>query len=245
MSLPFLKKETFGLRTQETFIGKRCEIYLPKNYFNKNDEDAIAVEIGDKVRTTGLFWFNIDGQLYELQLPLKFEFKFSSIEKRKFKIKPNLPEEDYMVYILEYGDPFVYDILHKKDLDDFVKGFIKKLIENAKLPQTTSYSDTVNIFLSAMQATGVTELGISSTSIEMMLSEMFRDRKNLKKPYRLTYNGNEYGYRMIRITKIPEQNSTFTSLIGEDIQNQLVASILRQREGSVERPSPVEQVIKY
>lgn len=245
MALPFLKQETFGLRTQETFIGKRCEIYLPVNYFNKNDDDAIAAEIGDKVRTTGLFWYNVDGKLYELQLPLKFEFKFSSSEKRRFKIKPYLPEEEYKVYVLEYGDAFVYDILHKKDIDDFAKGFLKKIIENAKLPKTTAYSDAFNIFLSAMQSTGVTNLGVSSVSLELLLSEMFRNKSNLKEPFRIAYTGNEYGYRMIRITKIPEQNSTFTSLIGEDVQNQLVASILRKREGAPDRKSPVEEVIKY
>lgn len=245
MKLPFLKQETFGLRTQETFIGKKCEIYLPKNYFNKNDESAIASEIGDKVRTMGLFWFNVDGTLYELQLPLKFEFKFSSSERRKTKLKPEFPEDEYMVYTLEYGDAFIYDILHKKDLDDFAKGFIQKIIENAKIPSTTAYSDTFNIFLSAMQATGLTDLGVSAVSIEFLLSEMFRNKRMLKEPFRQAYKGNEYDYRMVRITKLPELNSTFTSLIGADVQTQLVASILRKREGSPDRTSPVEEVIKY
>ena len=43
---------------------------------------------------------------------------------------------------------------------------------------------------------------------------------------------------------MPELNSTFTSLIGEDINNQLVASILRKREGIPDRESPVEKIIK-
>lgn len=35
MDVNFLKEETFGLRTQETFIGNTCEIYIPADYFNK------------------------------------------------------------------------------------------------------------------------------------------------------------------------------------------------------------------
>ena len=51
MNYPFLKKEKFGLRTQETFIGKTCEIYIPEDFFNKSKpEIAIAKELGDRVR---------------------------------------------------------------------------------------------------------------------------------------------------------------------------------------------------
>lgn len=245
MAFTFFKKETFGLRTQETFVGKRCEIYLPKNYFNKADADALAVEIGDRVRTIALFWFNVDGNLYEIQLPTKIEFSFSGSEKKKFKLKPELPEGDYNVYILEYGDAFIYDIMSKKDIDNFTVGFIKKIIENAKLPNTMAYSDSLRVFLNAMLSTGVTEIGVSAVSVELLLSELYRNKSNLREPFRKVYNGKDYDYKLVGIRKIPELNNTFTSLIGEDVQNQLVASILRKREGAVDRKSPVEEVIKY
>lgn len=247
MSYSFLKKETFGLRTQETFVGKKCEIFLPEYYFNKGDDGAIAKELGDRVSTMGLFWFRIDdNNWYELQLPLKFEFEFSSSEKvSSFKIKPNLPSENYNVYILKNGDAFVYDILKKKDLDDFTKAFLGKMIENAKIPSTTSYNEIFTVFINAMDATGMKDIGVPAVSLEFLLSEIYRNKKNTKEPFRMSYNGNGYNYSMTRITKIPELNSTFTSLLGEDIQNQLVASILRTREKVQERVSPIEKVIKY
>lgn len=247
MGFPFLKKETFGLRTQETFIGNRCEIYLPAYFFNKSKpEIAIAKELGDRVNTMGLFWFKVDGQLYELQLPLKFEFQFSETDKKKFRIKPELPENEYNIYILKNGDAFIYEVLHKKDLDDLKKDFIGKMIENAKLPDTIPYDECLNIFLKAMQASEIDDLGISSVSIEFMLSEMYRNKRNMRQPFRMVFNGNnKFDYKMVRITKLPELNSTFTSLIGEDINNQLVSSILRKREGAVERETPIEKIIKY
>ena len=247
MNFPFLKKETFGLRTQETFIGNTCEMYIPSYFFNKSNPDiAIAKELGERVETMGLFWFKADGALYELQLPLKFQFQFSEVYKKSFKIKPEFPEEDYVVYKLKRGDAFIYDVLHKKDLDDLKKDFIGKMIENAKIPSTISYNDSINVFMKAMQATEFTGLGVSMVSLEFMMSEMYRNKKNMREPFRKIYNGkNPYDYKMVRITKLPELNSTFTSLIGEDVNNQLVSSILRHREGAVERQSPIEKIIKY
>lgn len=247
MQLPFLRKDTYGLRTQETFIGNKCEIYIPAYYFNRTKpEIAIAKELGERIQTIGLFWFSVDNEWYEMQLPLKYEFQFSERTKKTLKIKPEFPEEIYEVFILKRGDAFVYDVLHKKDLDDLKKDFIGKMIENAKLPATINYNDTLNIFLKAMQATEFTSLGISAVSIEFMLSEMYRNKRNMREPFRKVYNGkNGYNYKMVRITKLPELNSTFTSLIGEDINNQLISSILRKREGAIERESPIEKIIKY
>lgn len=243
----FLKKETFGLRTQETFIGNRCEIYIPNYYFNKAKPDiAIAKELGERIQTIGLFWFKVDGAWYEMQLPLKYEFQFSETEKKTLKIKPEFPEETYNVFILKHGDAFVYDVLHKKDLDDLSKDFIGKMVENAKLPATINYNDSINIFMKAMLATEFTNLGIAMVSLEFMMAELYRNKKNLREPFRMAYNGkNGYNYKMVRIIKLPELNSTFTSLIGEDVNNQLIASILRKREGAAENISPVEKIIKY
>ena len=96
-NFPFLKQETFNLRVQETFIGNKCEMFIPSYFFNKSNPDiAIAKELGDRVQTMGLFWFLIDGKdWYELQLPLRFEFQFTEADKRKLKIRPNLPEDTY------------------------------------------------------------------------------------------------------------------------------------------------------
>ena len=247
MNYPFLKKDTYGLRMQETFIGNKCEIYLPDYYFNKaKPEIAIANELGDRVSTIGLFWFNADGAWYELQLPLKFEFQFSETRKESIKLQPHLPLDNYNVYTLKRGDAFIYDVLHKKDLDDIKKAFIGKILENGKMPSTTAYSDAFNIFIQAMLAAEFTSLGVSAVSLEFLVSELFRNKKNLREPFRKAYNGkNEYDYKMVRITKVPELNSTFTSLIGEDVNNQLVASILRKREGIEDRESPIEKIIKY
>ena len=247
MNYPFFKEEKFGLRTQTTFVGNKLEAYIPMSFFAKTAKETVATELGDRLETMGLFWFKVDGKdWYELQLPLQFEMQYSEKRKEHTRLKPNMPEDDYMVYVLHNGDAFVYNVLHRKELDDLKELFLGKMVEGAKLPKTIPYTDALQVFLNAMQATEIDSLGVCSASIELLLSEMYRNKKNLREPFRMSYTGlNPYDYRMVRITKLPELNSTFTSLIGEDINNQLVASILRKREGVKETESPIEKILKY
>lgn len=244
---PFLKEEKIGLRTQETFVGKKLEIYLPSYYIDKNDNRAIALDLGDKIESIGLFWFKVnDTDWYELQLPLKFQFQFSSFRKERVKIQPNMPEAEYIVYELKNGDAFIYNVLHKQNVDDMAKDFFGKLIQGAKIPPTVAYEDVADIFFKAMSSSKYTSLGVSALSIELLLSEIYRVRKNLHDPFRLAYNGNnKYDYQMVRITKVPELNSTFTGLIGEDVTSQIVSAVVKNRSGVEEKESPIEKSIKY
>lgn len=248
MNCPFLKEETFGLRTQDTFIGNTCEIYLPSYFFDKTNDAALAAVIGDRIRTIGIFYFKVDGTLYNIQLPISYEFQFSEVEKRTFRIKPDIPEIEYQVYILKKGDAFVYDVLHKKSADDF-KFFMNKLIENAKMPPYISYEDALPIYMNAMIASDTKGLGVDAVTIEFILSGLYRNKKQMRDPFRLAYNGhNEFDYKMVRINKIPQLTSTFTAISSEDIDTQLVSSILNTRDSSTngeEVESPIEKIIKY
>jgi len=83
-------------------------------------------------------------------------------------------------------------------------------------------------------------------TLEFLLSELFRNKRNTSESFRNAYTGkNGYDYRMVRITKIPEMNSTFTGLLGEDINQQIVSAVLKGREGKDEKVSPIEKIIKY
>jgi hypothetical protein len=245
MNFQFLREEIKALRTQMTFVGSSMEIFIPSYFLDKNEN--IANYMGNRVESVGLFWFKVGTEFYELQLPVKIQFEFTETYKKKMKLMPGMPSEDYIVFVLKTGDAFVYDINHKQDSDDF-NWFIDKLIEGAKLPPSVSYDEVFNLFSRALQITNINNrLGVPFLSIEFMLSELFRKRGNTSIPFRKDYDGkkNPYGYKMLRITKVPENNGTFTSLIGEDLKQQLISSVLRNREGKVDRISPLEKVLKY
>jgi hypothetical protein len=246
MKLPFLREEKKDLRTQVTFVGSRMEIYLPSYYLESGE--SMAAILGRRVECIGMFWFGASGKFYELQVPVKISFEFSERESARKRLQNGMPELDYDVFVLTNGDAFLYDTNHKESVDDIVF-FIQKLVEGAKLPPTIQYDEIMSVYLKALEVTKInSKLGVNSVSIEFIMSELYRDKKNLSKPFRLSYNGRSvgpYDYKMLRIVKVPEQNSVFTGITGEDTDQQLISAVLRTREGKQERPSPIEEIIKY
>jgi hypothetical protein len=244
--LPFLREEKVDLRTQVTFTGSKMEVYLPSYYLESGE--AMASIIGRRVECIGMFWFSVSGKHYELQIPVRMSFEFSERESARKRLQNGMPELDYDIFTLASGDAFIYDVNHKESVDDIVF-FIQKLVEGAKLPPTLSYEEIMNVYLKALEVTKInTKLGVNSVSLEFVMSELYRDKKNLSKPFRLSYNGKSvgpYDYKMLRIVKVPEQNSVFTGITGEDTDQQLISAVLRTREGKDERPSPIEEIIKY
>jgi hypothetical protein len=241
----FLKTEKVGLREQVIFNGDKLEIFIP-DYFLDPDE-KMAFIIGEKVKTLGIFWFKHKEKLYEIQIPVKIIFEFSEMYKDSLKLKPSMPLTDYSVFVLKNGDIFMFDTNYKQSVDDFSFGIMDKLIEKAKMPPTVAYNEVMSIFVNALQVTQILDrLGVSAVTFEMMLSELYRNRRNLSTPFRMTFDEKKpYDYKMLRIVKLPELNSTFTGLLGEDIDQQVVSAVLRNRENKKEKESPLEKLIKY
>jgi hypothetical protein len=160
-----------------------------------------------------------------------------------------MPSDEYMIFTLVNSDAFLYDVNYKKSIDD-ITFFTQKLVEGGKIPNTVAYDEILPIFMSALEVTDIKgKIGVPSAQIEFLLSELYRDKGNLSKPFRLKYakekNVSPYAYRMLNIVKVPQVNSTFTSLTGEDVNQQFISAILRTREGKQDRISPIEKIIKY
>lgn len=243
MAYSFFKTETKGLREQVTFIGNRLEAFIPTSFFDSN----FATNIGNNLEVLGMFWFRVDGRMYELKFPVKLMMGFTDTRTEKgFRLALNIPAADYTVYVLHNGDPFIVDRNYQVGLDP-LQFFLMKIIEGGKIPAYIAYSDVANIFFDALIASDIkTGLSVPAVSLEFLLSEQLRTKANMSNPFRKNYNGkNDYAYKMVKMTKIPQLSSTFSSLIGEDSNNQLVNSVLRTREGKTEIESPIEKIIKY
>ena len=243
MAYSFLKKETIGLKTQIVFIGKECEIFIPKYFF----EDGIAEIAGEYCETVGLFWFKADGRMYECSFPVKMAFSYSeNYSKKGYKLDPKVPAIDFDVFKLKTGDIFMNDTRVEQNAEN-ISFFITKLIEGAKLPPYYGYDDVAGIFFQALVATGINgKLGVPAISYEFLLSELYRDKSNLHDEFRFAYNGrNQNDFKMVRLTKVPELLSSYTSITGEDITTQLLNSVIRTREHKKQKYSPLEKLIKY
>lgn len=243
----FLKEEVFGARHQMTFIGQEMKIYLPKNYLEA--DSVFANNLGNKIETLGLFWFSVSNKMYELALPIKIQFEYQSRESFKGKLIPALPNLEYDVFILKNGDAFCYELNHKQDVDD-LELMVLRVIDQGKLPQTVSYDESLEIFINSLTSSGFnTKLGVSSTILEIILAEMYRNKHNVAEPFRKLItthsSASPYDFKLVRMSRLSGLNSIFTSLIGEDTYQQLANSIVRQREHIPDRPSPLEKLIKY
>ena len=242
----FFKEESFGLRHQLTFIGQEMKIYLPKNYLEP--DSIFANKLGNAINTIGLFWFSVNNKFYELSLPLKIEFEYQSEETFKGKLSPELSSMEYDVFVLKTGDAFCRDLNHKQDISDLETMFLR-IIDQGKLPQTVDYQESIAIVLNLFSSSGIgSKLGVSSALVEILLSELYRNKHNPNEPFRKLLNSSSsaslFDFKMIRMTKLP-LNSIFNSIVGEDTYNQLANSIVRQREGAKDRVTPMEKLLKY
>lgn len=243
MTFPFLKEEAFGFRVQQTFIGTKCLIYIEEKVA-KND--ALLSIVGNMVTTIGLFWFEVNGEFYELQTPVNIQIQFSDRYNVTKKLRDDLPVLNYTVFELHRGDAFCYDISHRQSPDD-MRTFIVKMLENGNLPATVSYADSISMLLKMFDAAGNNGLSTSSVSYEFLISELYRWKGDENIPFRFKYRPDKpMDFKQIRSVKVPQVNSTFTGLIGEDLGTQILSGIVRNRNGDkYNRESPMEQIIKY
>jgi len=242
----FLKEEDVGLNKQVTFIGDEMKIYLPKNFLEP--DSVFADRLGNRIETLGLFWFSVGSKFYELSLPLKIQFEYQSEEKFTGKLRPELLNLEYNVFVLKKGDAFCVNLNHKQDIGD-LETMLLRVIDQGKMPATVSYAEAPEIMLNLFIASGVnTKLGVSATAIEILFSEMYRNRHDPSEPFRALLSKNKnaslYDFKLVRMARLSGLNSIFNSLIGEDTFQQITNSVVRTNEHTHDRPAPMERLMK-
>jgi len=77
-----------------------------------------------------------------------------------------------------------------------------------------------------------------------------RDKKDLTQPFRKEIGKDkagitQYDYENINLKRLPPLSSTFTAITFEDMNQSLISSIKKNRNGEKEVDSPIEKTIKY
>lgn len=158
----------------------------------------------------------------------------------------DIDEAKYLVLQYYENDTFLENINVIQNSNDMVK--FMALINSGKIPNTVPYDKLSMLQLNASKLVGV-NLGVTAATVEMTLSELCRDPKNVNRPFRYAINQDKsltvHDYKMASIKKIATLNSTFTALTFEDMTTSLVYSINRNTSNEPELVSPAEKVIKY
>jgi len=250
MKYKFLRREDSRI----IFEGDYMEIYVPKDYFKK----GIASYNGDKINTMGIFSFIVytqdekdkgkEGSIHSLKVPMKIEFDYVDVKTaNKKKIKPELKEDDYHVFCLEKGNIFIYNTSSEQTAENS-KDFIY-LLHNGNLPSIIPYEDIIKLYIESITLNQV-NLNNPAIIFEIIIAELCRDKKDLTQPFRKEIGKDkagitQYDYENINLKRLPPLSSTFTAITFEDMNQSLISSIKKNRNGEKEVDSPIEKTIKY
>lgn len=223
-----------------------CEFYIPLFYFDTSRN--FAIDFNDKIEVLGIFNVGIfnNGKLTEMKtmnLPTKItifvydsetrEVELSDGSKMQCKVVKYLKDAKIMQSMLFENDTYSKDYLN--------------YITHGNLPRIIPYSKALQVWKKNQELNGV-NFGVSSLYLELILSVMYRDPKDMSRKFAKIASNNgvsDYDYTTASIRQICQYNSTFTALTFEDIDSMITTSLNKSREKVKEQPSPVEQIIKF
>lgn len=233
------------------FDGAYMEVYIPKYYFEK----GVANREGNIINTIGIFNFKIFSSEDKKDNAPIHMFNFSSFISTKptdsyntkiTNLTENSGEMDYTVLRYFKGDLFLTSVNLIQKSDNTVT-FIN-LLNAGKLPTNIPYHKVITTELSNLEFNGV-NLKVPATVLELIISEIYRDKNDLTKAFRYRAGSSEnvsmYDYKPVNIKNIATFNSTFTGITFEDLDYNITASVNKARQGKKEAISPVEKTIKY
>lgn len=245
MKYPFLKQ----IDTTVYFDGELMEIYIPKDYFQEN----LAYFKGEVINTLGIFDFIVyaeqdrkskGNELHSLSLPLKVQFEFIDYFESD-NIQGKYPGE-YYVFILEKGNVFIDNVVKEQSATS-AKEFIFKF-HSGKLSKNLNYEDILDAYLACINLNNV-KLNNASSMFEMIIAELARSKDNESVPFRYAINRqpnvSQTDYNLVNIKQLPNINSTFASMMFENINQSIHYSLLKTKNHEKEVESPLEKIIKY
>lgn len=223
-----------------------CEFYIPMYYFDTTSK--FAEDLNDKIRTMGIFNVGIftNGKLSKMEtlnLPTTITLFVHDSEIREIQMTNGETIPCKVVKYLKGAKVMPSRIIED---DDNAKTFLQ-LITTGKLPNIIPYSKLLKVWRKNLKLTGV-HFGVSSLYNELVLAVQCRNPKNLSEKFSKIAsdpNVSDYDYKLLSARQICQYNSTFTALTFEDIDSMITTSLNKSCKKEKERPSPVEQIIKF
>ena len=224
------------------------EAYIPKKMFKKGLNEIL----GDKLSIMGLFNFRFSNDentiskqpMHTFTFPSMMLSKPSSIKEQELELFEGSGVQKYIVAKYYRDEEIMCTTSVVADIDN-VEKFINLLIEG-NLPNTIPYSKILELFIKNMEI-NKQNLGVSAVVLSVVISEIYRYKKDQSVPFRKMYgkgNVGELDYISANSREVCANNSTFSALTFEDIDTMLVTSINKSRYKRKENESPVEQIIR-
>ena len=242
--IDFLQQQKDG---SVVFTCAKAEIEFPEKFI----DHQIAEIVGKDVKILGL----IEIKVYDTEEDVEKNhsrnvfFKHigmiitcpSSITDVRHKGE----DDKYINLTYKQGDAFIQNVNITQDSK--VASIVLDLMTSGYFPNVIPYDEIAQYWSDASAYNGVGLSAMSQSSIELIVSELCRDPKNLSRSFRHKIaedpHTDKMRWKMINIKLLPRYSSVFSSITSGDARNNLISIVSRLRSGSQQIDSPVEDAI--
>lgn len=232
----FLKRQGDSILYNDN--GYFC-FYIPEKYFDTN----IAFYSGEYISTLGIMPYtikkdNTKSVLRIFNYPTRFLTKPYNVEKmRGIKLIKESDPTDYRALYFKKDDQIIVDIKVPQDVKN-AEDLIKLFIINGFIPNYIPYDKIQNYFIDNYTYNG-SSYPISLQLFGVILSELCRNKKNIKTPFRLSKDNNMNDYKSISVKTIPRLISAYSAITSENINSAIVYASLNDNQIA----SPLERIL--
>ena len=213
--------------------------YVPENYFT----NGTATVIGDVVRLMGLFTYGLfdkSGKLLYTRLfkcPTTISCKPYKIDKvADYHLAGTGEAKPYRFLYFHKDDKLICSTFVPKEVDN-VELFVK-LLTGGHLPENIPY-DQIQDFVIENANLNNFNYKVSNQVMGMVISELYRDKKVLSKPFRYTDMKDMTAYKAIRIQDGPKYTSPFTAVTSDNADEAIAAAMTVAGD----KESPLEKIM--
>lgn len=235
--------------TNIVFTGNCMEIYIPEFYF----ERQIAAIEGVILKSFGVLpctVFDVNMKeinSYMINLPTTLIFYFNDIFDEKKVLRKGLKDEEpEPCKVLRYykNEPVMPNTFQKNSSN--VQMFFIDLLCAGKF-DFVPYDKLLDVWHKNLEL-NESSLGLTFTAMEVILSEVYRNRDNPNEKFSLAIAKNPkismYDYRASNIREICSRTSTFAALTFEDMDSMITSSLNMKNYNKKQVESPLEKILK-
>ena len=213
--------------------------YIPKKYFDIN----VSITIGEVIQTMGIFTYGLfDSKgkklmLKRFNLPTVFHCKPSSITKEAdYLLEGTKTPQDYRLLHFTKGDELICNVNVPKNLDNVDK--FNEMLTRANLPENIPYNEIHEYIAKNAEINGF-NYQVSPQIFGILIGELYRDPKDLSKPFRNSGMKDMLDYTAISIFKSPKYTSPYTAITSENADEAIASAMITKGTGT----SPLEKVM--
>jgi len=231
LDIPFLQK----VNDSVIVTSEYADIIIPSFYF---EPPNLAEIQGQYVESFGFLILRYKEQSYQIKIPSSFKFGFSEI----------LPDEKdkkggtLKVFRQLEGGVIIKSLLLIQNGQNVMSTF--KLLMSGKVTNI-AYDDMVKMLFESSNLNKV-NIGITSTLLEAIVSELGRYKDDYSIPFRNRINnkGTMDDLEFLPLKELPRTLSVFSGIAFEDINYSVQTGLVKTLNNDEQELSPIEKVIR-